>query len=149
VGDESARLLKTPVVDAAGPSAATQLTHEYKLCRDLDVAGCDAFLPKPIKAERLLDLLETHLELTWVYAKPEGEAETTAGPLVPPPVEELDILLDLARRGNLRAIQERVAHIETLGEQYVPFARKLHELAEGFEERELMALVEQHMERYR
>jgi hypothetical protein len=49
----------------------------------------------------------------------------------------------------MRATRERAAHIETLGEQYGPFARKLHELAEGFKTRELMALVEQSMERRR
>lgn len=43
--------------------------------------------------------------------------------------EELAILLDLARKGDMRAIRERAAHIETLGEQYAPFARILRELA--------------------
>jgi hypothetical protein len=61
---------------------------------------------------------------------------------MPPPEEEMQILHDLARRGNMRAIQERAAHIETLGEQYVPFARKLHELAWDFEERQILALIE-------
>jgi hypothetical protein len=66
--------------------------------------------------------------------------------LVPPPKEELDILLDLARRGNMQAIRERAAHIETLGEQYVPFARRLSELAKGFEEDQILALVEHRIE---
>lgn len=35
------------------------------------------------------------------------------------------------------------------GEQYAPFARKLRELAKGFEERERMAVVEQYIERRR
>jgi hypothetical protein len=52
---------------------------------------------------------------------------------------------NLTLRGNLRAIRERAAHIETLGEQYAPFARKLRELAKGFEERAILALVVQYM----
>jgi CheY-like chemotaxis protein len=129
-------------------------------------AGIDAFLPKPVNWPNLAALLEEHLKLEWAYGKEQGSSpyrrlRTGAGeqggrespppphpsaPLVPPPREEMEVLLDLALRGNLRAIRERAAHIETLGEPYVPFARKLRELAKGFEERDLLALVEQHME---
>jgi signal transduction histidine kinase/ligand-binding sensor domain-containing protein/DNA-binding response OmpR family regulator len=170
------------------------------------VAGCDAFLPKPIKAERLLDLLATHLELTWVYARLEAESEAPLVPppaeelaalhklvksgrildiekhaarleemdaayipfseklrklardqivafveqfieaeLPPPPPEEMEVLHLLALRGDMRGIRERAAHIETLGEPYAPFARKLRELAKGFEERAILALVEQYI----
>jgi hypothetical protein len=45
----------------------------------------------------------------------------------------------------MRGIRERAAHIETLGEPYAPFARKLRELAKGFEERAILALVEQYI----
>jgi hypothetical protein len=44
------------------------------------------------------------------------------------------------------AIRERAAHIATLGKQYAPFAGKLRALAEGFEEREILAWVERCME---
>lgn len=47
--------------------------------------------------------------------------------------------------GDMQAIRERAAHIETLGEQYVPFARRLCELAKGFEERQILVLVIQYM----
>jgi hypothetical protein len=66
--------------------------------------------------------------------------------LVPPPEGELAVLHDLAKRGDMRGIRERASHIETLGKQYVPFAHKLSELATGFEERELMVLVERYIE---
>lgn len=54
--------------------------------------------------------------------------------------------MQVALRGNMQAIQERAAHVATLGEQYVPFADKLHELAQGFEERQILALVRQYVE---
>jgi hypothetical protein len=63
-----------------------------------------------------------------------------------PPKGEIAILYDLVRRGNMWAIQERAAHIETLGEQYVPFARRLRELVRGFDERQILILIEQYME---
>jgi CheY-like chemotaxis protein len=34
------------------------------------LAGCDACLFKPVEVEQLLELLRSHLELTWLYAGP-------------------------------------------------------------------------------
>jgi hypothetical protein len=80
---------------------------------------------------------------------PEPVVTSYRGPrraeMVPPPEEELTILLDLARRGDMGGIREQAAHIEMLGEPYVPFARRLSELAQGFEERDLLALIERYM----
>jgi CheY-like chemotaxis protein len=110
-------------------------------------AGISAFLPKPVKWPKLAALLQECLALEWEYEKTieTGEKESKVI-LVPPPAEEMEILLDLARRGNMRAIREYAAHIETLGEPYAPFAHKLRELAKGFEERQIRALVERYME---
>ena len=104
------------------------------------VAGCDAFLPKPIKAERLLDLLTTPLRLTWIYAKAEAEREA---PLVPPPAEELAALYQLANEGRIFDIQALAVRLEKMGEAYVPFARHLQKLAKGFEIDQIKALIEQ------
>jgi CheY-like chemotaxis protein len=122
-------------------------------------AGMDALLPKPIDWPRLVTLLEEQLGLEWESVAPargagDGEEsgrvredkEEGAAALVPPPQAELAVLLDLARMGNVRAIRERAAYIEKLGEQYVPFASKLRRLAEGFEERQILALIKQCME---
>jgi PAS domain S-box-containing protein len=123
-------------------------------------AGIDAFLPKPVNCPSLAALLEKHLGLEWEYetedeggrvqAYPEqsrrDESQLLSPELVPPLKEELVILQDLALRGNMSGIRERSAHIETLGEQYVPFARKLAKLAKGFEERQLLILIKQYLE---
>ena len=81
--------------------------------------GFDAFLPKPIHWPRLAAVLEAHLKLEWEYAEAEDEpaaALQVGGPLVPPPPpEELALLYQLARQGNLRAIREHAAHLETIG----------------------------------
>jgi signal transduction histidine kinase/DNA-binding NarL/FixJ family response regulator len=115
-------------------------------------AGINAFLPKPVNWSNLTALLEKHLGLEWEYEherREKGrERHERESVLVPPPEEEMQILHDLARRGNMRAIQQRATHIENLGEQYVPFARRLHELAWDFEERQILALIERYMTDY-
>jgi signal transduction histidine kinase/DNA-binding NarL/FixJ family response regulator len=112
-------------------------------------AGYDAFLPKPISWPRLVELLAKHLELEWEYTE-GGETAATAeqalGPLVPPSSEELAVLYDLARRGDLRGIRERVLRLERQDDVLRPFARRLHLLAERFEGRAILALVEHYRE---
>ena len=112
-------------------------------------AGYDAFLPKPISWGRLLALLAEHLNLEWEHADaPRDEGHAAAGAVappiedvLPPPKEEIAALLDLARMGDMTGIQERGTHIRALGEEYVPFADRLSELARRFDERGILALV--------
>jgi CheY-like chemotaxis protein len=63
-------------------------------------AGYDDFLPKPIAWPRLLALLGQYLQLEWVYAPDQEEAEAIeASEAVAPPLEELAALYELARLG--------------------------------------------------
>jgi len=116
------------------------------------VVGCDAFLPKPVSASKLLILLETHLKLEWVYSDSkekdvaQAKAVSKDGPIIPPSAEELDILYELAMMGKMRKILERAAYIEELDEKYGPFTSQLHRLAKGFERDQLLALIKQYWE---
>ena len=52
------------------------------------------------------------------------------GSHVPPPSEELIILRELARIGNMRTIRERADYLKGLDPRYRPFAEQLSKLAE-------------------
>jgi hypothetical protein len=92
-----------------------------------------------------------------VYAEPEeeqkersAEAQKRRGaeePLIPPPPEEMEVLYELALIGSMRDIRERADYLETLDEQYLPFADTLRQLAKDFEEQEILALVERYMKK--
>jgi PAS domain S-box-containing protein len=112
-------------------------------------AGYNDFLAKPISWPKLSGLLEKHLKLEWEFSqssKPDGTAlQTRAGgreELAMPPQEELKVLLDLARMGDLSAIQARATHIKAMDPDYVPFADRLHGLAQGFEEQEILKWIQ-------
>jgi DNA-binding response OmpR family regulator len=110
-------------------------------------AGFDAFLPKPVKWPRLAALLEEHLGLEWEYVEVvTPEREVSAKILIPPPREELAVLLNLARMGDMTAIMERAEYIRSLGEEFIPFAERLRVLAEGFEEQKVLILIMQYLE---
>jgi len=122
--------------------------------------GCDDFLPKPVREADLLEKLQVYLGLEWVYEE-SGERRQSSGVvdqeqpttdnkqltkanLIALPEEELAVLLDLAMRGNLRAIVERAARLEELDKQWVPFATHLRQLAKGFKGKQLLEFLKEY-----
>ncbi|HEY9728694.1 MAG TPA: PAS domain S-box protein [Chroococcales cyanobacterium] len=65
--------------------------------------------------------------------------------LVAPPPEEMAVLLDLAKRGNLRRIGEQAARLEQLDERFVPFASELRQLAQGFQVKQIREFLQPYM----
>jgi signal transduction histidine kinase/CheY-like chemotaxis protein len=113
------------------------------------VMGCNGFLPKPVEEPKLLAFLAKHLDLTWVYeqeAPVEAAREDEEKPLVAPPVEELEALYELAILGNMRDIRDRATHLEEQDDKYIPFTRKIIDLAANFEDEQILALLKSFME---
>jgi predicted ATPase/signal transduction histidine kinase/DNA-binding NarL/FixJ family response regulator len=110
-------------------------------------AGCDAFLPKPIKLASLLEVLEKELKLTWIYAAPEAQASdvSLATPLTPPPQQELKALYTLAKSGRIFEIRDRLARQAQTDPAYRAFTDKVDQLARRFASAEIVSFVEQFM----
>ena len=115
------------------------------------IAGCDAFLPKPVDERKLLALLQEQLQLEWVYEQ-EEVAETESQhideekPLVAPPADELEVFYELAMLGSMKDIRDRALQLEEQDDKYISFSRKLQSLAKGFEDEKIVALIEQYLE---
>ncbi|XYI00646.1 AAA family ATPase [Sorangium sp. So ce1128] len=111
-------------------------------------AGADAFLTKPINRESLLRVLGAQLGLTWVHARPAEQqaGDMGAAELLAPPREEMEVLHAMALEGNMRDIRKRADYLTTLGERYRPFADRLHRLAEGYQSKAILYLVEEHLQ---
>ena len=128
--------------------SASVLDMEREKSRRL---GYDSFLPKPVEAEKLLALLQEHLQLEWIYEEGEefrsSELVATKAAatqiLIVPPLEEMEILYELAMLGSMKKIRERAIYLQELDEQYAPLAAKLQDLAQGFQEKAIVNLIEQ------
>lgn len=109
--------------------------------------GANDFLPKPIEEQALLSLISTHLEIQWQIedAANKSEAEMASVRLIRPPTEQLKTLHDLAENGMMSRIHKQADKIEELHADYAPFAKKVRQLARGFEDEEIVALVEQYL----
>ncbi len=65
--------------------------------------------------------------------------------LVAPPPEEIETLHKLAMLGSMKKIRERAKYLELLDCKYIPLAQKLDELAQGFQEKAIVNLIEQYL----
>ncbi|WP_052055840.1 hybrid sensor histidine kinase/response regulator [Myxosarcina sp. GI1] len=109
--------------------------------------GCDDFLPKPVEEVKLLAALQKYLQLTWIYetkASLQNESVVTeAVSLKAPPPEEMEKLYELAMLGSMKKIKEQAMYLEELDQKYAPLAAKLKNLANGFQEKAIVNLIEQ------
>jgi signal transduction histidine kinase/DNA-binding NarL/FixJ family response regulator len=129
-------------------SASVFATDQHKSLE----GGANDFLSKPVQAEELFEMLQKHLEIQWIYEEGKKEeiitipvsaaSSSVSFSLVAPPKEEIEMLFELAMRGNMKGILERCEHLEK-NEQFVSFAFELRQLAKNYQVKkikELMAL---------
>ncbi|MDZ8187158.1 MAG: PAS domain S-box protein [Nostoc sp. ChiSLP02] len=110
--------------------------------RSLEVGG-DEFLPKPLQAMDLFQKLRKLLNLEWLYEQQDlSQSEHHYTQLVAPPTAELETLYELVMKGNFKGIIKQAALLAQMDEKYIPFANKLHELAKGFQDQDILALIQ-------
>ncbi|MEM7114050.1 MAG: ATP-binding protein [Chloroflexota bacterium] len=103
--------------------------------------GGQAFLPKPIQANALLAQLAHHLRLKWQYEE-ANKIVALQEKMIYPTGAELEVMLDLARIGDLTAVQHQARQLSQQNPQYAPFAAKISELTQTFADDELLELLQ-------
>ncbi len=116
-------------------------------------AGADEFLPKPVQAEVLLEMLRVHLQLQWIYEEIDANltnqissdaCELKAASSLPTDAQ-LAQLYDLAKQGSLDEIQEIAEQLKQLDPSFHAFAQELLDLTASFQIKQLQELIEQHL----
>jgi CheY-like chemotaxis protein len=115
--------------------------------RSIEV-GCDDFIPKPIDLGELLAKLEKYLALSWICEQQAAEnghtiVEAGEGITVPTtlPPEIARDLFDLARRGRIREIKQKLLELAESDVEYQPFIEKLRPLAERYRTKQIEDLL--------
>ncbi|HZW22803.1 ATP-binding protein [Noviherbaspirillum sp.] len=113
---------------------------------DCLAAGADIFMAKPVDQLALLRELGNRLQLTWIHAEAPAatEADTEAG-MIPPAPDQMAALYRLALAGNMRDIRQFAAQLAERDERCRPFAARLAELAEAYQSKAIVSLVEHYM----
>ncbi|NET30740.1 MAG: response regulator [Cyanothece sp. SIO1E1] len=139
-------------------------------------AGGDAFLPKPLQADDLLNKLKQHLHLEWIYAdqaevqspelvsqliynpdlacadeavdsiKPDNPDQGEGPAMIVPPAEEIEVLFDLIMQGRVKGVLERIGEIEQLDQDFIPFTEQIRQFAKGFQVKQLREFIQQYLQ---
>jgi len=125
--------------------SASVLSAEQQQSQDV---GCQAFLPKPIEAGQLFELLSAYLPIQWEYEPDQNDApsvalkEENAAFLLSPPREMLETIYELATLGKMSRLREQADRIEAMDARYAPFAEKLRELIKVFADKQIVEWVD-------
>jgi signal transduction histidine kinase/FixJ family two-component response regulator len=109
-------------------------------------AGGNDFLPKPVQAESLLELLQKYLQLDWIYDRNNSEKQhsaATSHDIQPPAPEILQQLLEFAQDGELDGVIEIGQQIQD--GKTAAFAGEIVRLAEACEIRQLQAFIQHYL----
>lgn len=142
---QSEQFKEIPVIAS---SASVFAVDQHK---SIDV-GADAFLPKPIEAETLLEMLRQFLQLEWIFdVKLEAIAKTSTGgfeeqtEMIYPTQEVLQNLLELAQDGDIQNILEMVEQLSVSDERLNNFVQKIIQLASNFQLKRLESFIEEYI----
>ena len=110
-------------------------------------AGCNDFIPKPIQSQELLEKIKTCLGVTWITEPSDTLASKNkqTDELITPPPSELMALYQAAQIGDIAGVEEEAVRLRQLNPNYIAFTDKLLQLAQEFEEQEILKLVEKYI----
>ena len=119
--------------------------------KSIDV-GADVFLPKPVEAETLLEMLRQFLQLEWIFdGKVDAIKKTYTGGLdqpnemIYPAKEVLQQLLELTQDGDIQSILEITQQLSVADEQLSIFAQQIVQLASNFQLKRLETFIQQYL----
>jgi signal transduction histidine kinase/CheY-like chemotaxis protein len=128
----------------ASPSSLSRVDRNETIA-----AGCTDFYPKPIQFATLLDQLQHHLQLRWLYQTPDPTMEEVTGSesreIVFPSSEELGALREAVVSGFVAEIRQEAERFKQLDPQYIPLANRILELAQEFEIDAIQELLEENL----
>jgi predicted ATPase/signal transduction histidine kinase/FixJ family two-component response regulator len=141
----------------------------YNQVEELKAIGCGDFMTKPIQNQLLLDCLQKHLQLTWIYQSdfPDSQNNSSANQTLPvaaavtsldpnhliemevpikgPSAQQAATLFELAKRGDIHGILNQLEQFEQADEQLAPFAEKIRYLAKNFQRKQIRDLVKPYL----
>ena len=151
------RLRKDPILQETCIIASSASVFEAEQCASI-AAGANEFLPKPISADCLLEMIRSLLNLTWTYdldcAQQDASGQSIASektaelgqPMLVPSIETLKRLQAHAKKGDLDTILEEATQLKHCEARLRPFAQELCRLAESFQVKQLQQFIQQHAE---
>jgi signal transduction histidine kinase/DNA-binding NarL/FixJ family response regulator len=114
-------------------------------------AGANAFLMRPIQVEELYNLLAKCLQINWIYANhsissSDGDVTVGTNEMIIPPVSDLNMLLEYARKGQIKGIKQELDKIARKDEKYQIFVRQLNKYVKNLNIQKIRAFIQENID---
>lgn len=118
-------------------------------------AGANDFVPKPVRRSLLLETMHKHLDIEWDFEVEENhlvagtnDNNSTEPQAVPAKLsagccEQLDQLIDLAKRGNLKGLEQQLSEMAQDNPAIQPLQNSLKPLIKGFKIKEINQILQE------
>jgi PAS domain S-box-containing protein len=112
--------------------------------RHLSISGgCNDFITKPIDPDVLFQTMRSLLNLEWQYLDPlEPQIQAIATPMIAPPTSAIEKLLQLARIGDILAIQDEAILLQRADHRFSPFSNQILDYARDFQVKRIREFLE-------
>ncbi len=133
-----AELQQTPIIGVS--AAVVEQAHAHAF-----VKACDDFLPKPVNLDLLLDKIQAHLGLAWIFAVPdilEHAAEVSGGPAQIPPATVRDVLCQHLERGDFWSIEQLLGDLVRTEPKYTQFCQQIRRYAEQYDSERILRYLQ-------
>lgn len=134
--------LKDVIIIAA---LSNTLAKQREKCLE---AGCDDFITKPIQTNEILEKLQKHLNLKWIYEaenQPQDSIDLVSQPMIGPPANIAKVLYQLAMMGDIQGIIKQATELKHKESQLEPFAEQIQQLANRFQIEQLRQFIEPYL----
>ncbi|MEJ6483443.1 ATP-binding protein [Nostoc punctiforme UO1] len=142
---QSGAFKEIPIVAS---SASVFAVDQHK---SIDV-GADAFLPKPVEAENMLEMLRQFLQLEWIFdakvdaiKKTSQDSSNQHNEMIHPSKDVLQELLELSQDGDIQNILELAEKLSASDEKLNMFSQQLMQLASNFQLKRLETFIEKYI----
>ena len=142
---QSGEFKEIPIIAS---SASVFAVDQHK---SIDV-GADAFLPKPVEAENMLEMLRQFLHLEWIFdtkveaiKKISKDASNQQNEMICPSKDVLQELLELSQDGDIQHILELAEQLSASDEKLNIFSQQLMQLASNFQLKRLETFIEKYI----
>ncbi len=106
-------------------------------------AGCNDFISKPVQVTDLLQKIKLHMSLNWTYDNNASHQKIVEipPPLVEPPAEIIERLLDHVRIGDLLSLKQELNDLTENNPEFSAYAKRLKTLANEFRVGEIKKIL--------
>jgi len=113
------------------------------------VEACDGFLPKPLELEKLLGILQQHLQIVWleeeagIPAATGSFSQAISEEITIPPTHTLDALRHKVEWGDFRGVETILDELVTKEASYTRFCHTIRRYAEQYDDERILAYLQQ------